>query len=337
MRTVIWLALPTYFVVLATQTTFLGGIYVATIRDMYFGCMEFVSQKYAYRMIPGKCRLSALEYDTTMTHDRAGFRNASEVLAPRIAVLGDSHAYGHGVNDDETFSALLNRGLGVSVRNLALPAFATRRALEAYKAEGLTADVIVMQYCDNDFDENIASLKMTESEYQNALRTRLATVIENYNYTKSRSGFQQWMMTLGYAARGLVDARLFHFTRFAPDERTLNQEADAFARLISEYHPLLAGKTVILIESSGWGRNRKGFKEIFSRRVHDISNIDWVVLDSSALLNRTDYYRLDDHLNAKGHGEVAALLSETIRQRLRRTNTGPHAIRDLGPAVLPQQ
>lgn len=337
MRVVIWLTLPAYFVIVATQTTFLEGIYVATIRDMYFGCMEFIAQKYAYRMIPGKCRLSNLEYDSTMTHDRAGFRNATEMPAPQIAVLGDSHAYGHGVNDDETFSALLSRGLGVPVRNLALPAFATRRAVEAYKAEGLTADVIVMQYCDNDLDENIASLKMTESEYQIALRTRLATVIKNYHYTKSKSGFRQWIMTLGYATRGLVDARFYRFTRYAPDEGTLNQEADAFARLISEYHSLLAGKTVILIESSGWGRNRRGFQKVFSRHLHDIAKVDWVVLDSHALLTRTDYFRLDDHLNAKGHGKIAGLLSDTVRQRLLRTNPAPHAFLDLGPTVRRQQ
>ena len=320
----LWMALPAYILFVAMQTTFVEGVYIATIRNMYFGCMEFVDQRTAYRMKPGSCALDNIEYRTTMTHDRAGFRNDAETSAPRVAVLGDSHAYGHGVNDGETFAALLGRSLRVPVRNLALPAFATRRELEALKAHGLSADIIVLQYCDNDIDENLPSLDLPEDAYQRLLRGRMAAVMSNYSQTKGRSTFAQGLQTLNYAAQGLIAARLFRLSRYAPDESALPREADAFARLMGEYRHLLAGKTVIVLESSGWGRNRKGFAEEFSKRLRQVPDVDWVVLDSSALLGRADYFRLDDHLNAAGHAQLASALTALLSARLSASVSGGH-------------
>lgn len=201
-RLALWLAIPAYLRFIAVQTTFLQGAYIATIRDMYFGCMQSVDTKYLYRMASGSCRLKNLEYDATMTHDQAGFRNRADLpAAARIVVLGDSRAYGHGLNDDQTFAALLGRQLGELVRNLALPAAATRRELEAYAAQAPTANLVVLQYCDKDLDENLPSLTLAEPVYQHTLRERMGAVIANYDYSKRQGAFGQTMLTLGYAAR----------------------------------------------------------------------------------------------------------------------------------------
>ena len=205
-RVLLWSILPAYLLFVALRTTFLQGVYIATVRDMYYGCMEFVDTKYAYRMKPGACALKNLEYDVTMTHDSAGFRNRTEITAARVAVLGDSHAYGHGVADDQTFTALLGRQLGEPVRNLALPASATRRELEAYVAQAPTAELLVLQYCDNDFDENGPSLTLAPAVYLQLLRDRLGAVIANYELSKRHGPFGQAMLTLGYAAHELLGA-----------------------------------------------------------------------------------------------------------------------------------
>lgn len=315
-RVALWSIIPAYLLFVVLRTTFVQGVYIATIRDMYFGCMQYVDTKYAYRMTPGVCRLKNLEYDVTMTHDRTGFRNRSEMPAARIAVLGDSHAYGHGVADDQTFAALLGRQLGEPVRNLALPASATRRELEAYVAQAPTAGLIVLQYCDNDFDENPPSLTLAPAVYTQMLRERLDAVISNYDTTKRRGMFGQSMLTLSYAAHELVSAHFFRLPSLAPDETSLPREADAFARLLDAYRPWLAGKTVVVLESSGWGRNREGFQRVFEHRLQAIGQVHWVVLDSATLLTRSDYFRLDDHLNAAGHDKLAARLALLLRPRL---------------------
>jgi hypothetical protein len=304
-----------YLAYVVMGTTFVQGLYIATLRDMYFGCMRPVDTAYLYSMVPGPCGLRNLEYDVSMAHDGDGFRNRSVIAAPRIAVLGDSHAYGHGVNDEQTLAALLGAQLGEPVRNLALPASATRREIEALLAHAPGAEIVVLQYCDNDFDENPPSLTLPTAAYRQKLRERMGAVMANYAHTKQQGAWGQAYLSLAYAAQQWVGARFYRFTSAAPDEKTLGREADAFAGVLEQYRAALAGKTVVVLESSGWGRNRKGFQAAFAQRLRSIGQVRWIVLDSTALLERRDYFRLDDHLNASGHAKLAAHLSPLLRPR----------------------
>ena len=54
------------------------------------------------------CEFKNFEYNTVLTFDKYGrYSNHPLENGPGIAVLGDSHAMGWGVNDNETFSAIL--------------------------------------------------------------------------------------------------------------------------------------------------------------------------------------------------------------------------------------
>ena len=314
-RALLWLPIPAYLLFLMLCTTFFQGVYIATVRDMYFGCMRLADAPYAYQMVPGICALANLEYSVTMTHDAMGFRDNGAAADARIVVLGDSHAYGHGVNDDQTFAALLASRLGEPVRNLALPAFATRRELEAYVAQARAASVIVLQYCDNDLDENVPSLALPAPVYLRTLHQRMGQVIKNYDHSKQQGAMGQTMLALAYGAQQLVQARFFRLPMAAPDEASLPQEAKAFAAVLSQYLPWLAGKTVVVLESNGWGRNRKAFKTVFAQHLQALPQVNWLVLDSSAVLTSADYFRLDDHLNASGHQRLALALAPLLRKR----------------------
>lgn len=315
-RVLLWSLIPAYLLYLVHYTTFFQGVYIATVRDMYFACMRLTETPYAYQMVTGTCALANLEYKVTMTHDAMGFRDNGAAAGARIVVLGDSHAYGHGVNDDQTFAALLASQLGEPVRNLALPAFATRRELEAYVAQARAAPLIVLQYCNNDLDENVPSLALLAPVYLRTLHQRMGEVIKNYHHTKQQGAMGQTMLALAYGARQLVQARFFNLPMAAPDEASLPQEADAFAAVLAQYQPWLDGKTVVVLESSGWGRNRKAFKTVFAQRLQALPHVNWLVLDSSAVLTSADYFRLDDHLNASGHRRLALALAPLLRQAL---------------------
>jgi len=190
-----------------TRTVWLQGTYIGTVRDMYFGCMQASDKPYVYRMATGPCHLKNREYDVAMTHDAAGFRITSAPAssasppregAPRVVVIGDSHAYGHGVNDDQTFASLLAARLAEPVRNLALPATATQRELDALDLHARDAQIVVLQYCDNDFGENRASLEMGLSLFRKTLHERMTEVIKNYEYTKQQSAVQRAFITVSY-------------------------------------------------------------------------------------------------------------------------------------------
>jgi len=90
-----------------------------------------------------------------------GFRGAEIPEArtpgrPRIVVLGDSFAFGWGVNDGETFAERLAETAHVEIANLGVPGHSTDQALWLldHEAARLRPDVVLLQFCVNDFDGN---------------------------------------------------------------------------------------------------------------------------------------------------------------------------------------
>lgn len=74
--------------------------------------------------------------------------------APVIAVLGDSYAMGMGVNDDETFSAVLAAELGQQYRvlNCGSPGWGLTQEVRRFHEYALAYGprMVVLQFCAND-------------------------------------------------------------------------------------------------------------------------------------------------------------------------------------------
>jgi lysophospholipase L1-like esterase len=98
-----------------------------------------------------------------------GFRGTREYAVPkpakvfRIITLGDSVVDGYGVEDDQTFSALLERKLSAQrpteVANLGIAGFSTAEELIQLQNVGLELqpDLVVLGYFVNDHFENVTS------------------------------------------------------------------------------------------------------------------------------------------------------------------------------------
>lgn len=98
-----------------------------------------------------------------------GFRGSQEYEIPkppgvfRIIVLGDSVALGHGVEDDETFSAKLesrlSQGHRVEVINMGVSGFGTAEELIQLRSVGLRyqPDLVILGYFPNDPYNNVVS------------------------------------------------------------------------------------------------------------------------------------------------------------------------------------
>lgn len=75
----------------------------------------------------------------------------------RAVVIGDSYTFGEGVNDDETFSAFLERQLpGSDIINLGVHGYGTDQQLLRLQRDGLPyrPDVIVFGYYEDDISRN---------------------------------------------------------------------------------------------------------------------------------------------------------------------------------------
>jgi lysophospholipase L1-like esterase len=105
-------------------------------------------------------------YDFTYSNNSKGFRGSREYGPKqpgqvRILLLGDSFTYGLGVNDDQTFGAVLERGLraqhlDAEVINAGVPGKGTDYQLKFFQAAGagLQPDLTVLCFFPNDFEDN---------------------------------------------------------------------------------------------------------------------------------------------------------------------------------------
>jgi hypothetical protein len=122
-----------------------------------------------WRLRPGPpVKRKQAEYESVETVNSWGFRTPEvDVAKPagtkRILVVGDSHAEGYTVNDDETCSRLLEKNLAgsapVQVISLGVGAFATDQEFLSYLYYGrkFNPDLVLLLFCENDLPANIAN------------------------------------------------------------------------------------------------------------------------------------------------------------------------------------
>ena len=81
----------------------------------------------------------------------------------RILVLGDSFAWGYGVEEPERFSQLLEKSLGVEVINAGVSGYSTDQELLWYRNEGVKydTDLVILEMAGNDIGDNDRQLVNT--------------------------------------------------------------------------------------------------------------------------------------------------------------------------------
>ena len=130
--------------------------------------------------------------------NNSGFRNAKDFSYAkpknmvRVLSLGDSHTQGYEVREYSTFSAVLERSIGLrggsaEVINAGVSGFSTAEAMVFLENEGFkyNPDVVVLGFFANDFEDNLkAGLfgldnqeKLTELKYEHIPGVRIQNVI----------------------------------------------------------------------------------------------------------------------------------------------------------------
>ncbi len=117
------------------------------------------SESYGWEPRPGvRIALDA----GVMSINEEGYRGrrlaSHDEAATRVLMLGDSVAFGLDVDDEQTFSALLNQRREFEVVNLAVQGFGIGQSLRRLEREGLRhqAQVVVLNVClSNDFADSL--------------------------------------------------------------------------------------------------------------------------------------------------------------------------------------
>jgi len=254
----------------------------------------------------GVCEFENIEFKTRLTFSSNGRENNFDFNSerPAIAVLGDSHAMGWGVNDNETFGAQLQNLTNRQVYNLAVSSYATERALDRFSAlgKGKNIDTIIIQYCDNDLNENLSypiDRNIAKDRY-----------IESVNLYPS---LQKNAMTGKFfkAFKAFFPEKLKYWIKIIIGrnvEKVEYQHRKGIEDLLIQYAELLSDKHVVIFFVSGQNQFQPTSNWEGSFRAEGL-NVDFVTLE----IKDDFFYILDDHLNVHGHASIARQLSDLVK------------------------
>ena len=272
------------------------NFYLYGLRDIWQSHKECIKFDEDLIFIPneGACQFKNIEYDTSITFDKYG-RYSKHPLdkGMGIAVLGDSHAMGWGVNDHETFSAILEKKIDKPVYNLAVSGYGTIKKLIRLKKSNLvdSVDTVIIQYTYNDWGENNNYKKDTMEEARKKF-----DIIGN---SKPMSFLKKLRKSFRYSLTIPIDiiTKKNQIMDFDHHKKKLLE--------ILKNSPFLDDKRIILFYSNGFNMKFGNFP---SQKSEVIKNLEFVDLN----LGEEHFFKIDGHLTAYGHRVIAEELSKII-------------------------
>ena len=277
-------------------------------------CVEF-DERLVYKPRLGTCEFSNIEFDTTLTFDESGRvgggagSNEGNVLPSEgsIAVLGDSFAMGWGVNDSETFPAVLQRLTGRKVFNLGVSSYGTFRELMRLESSGLLnqIDTLIIQYTANDLDENRQARIPTR---EIALQT-FQEITGDHRQGRMAS-LRFFAGAYKFSFRYPLD--LMRHRIFGTDQwygfYDFDPHYGPLAAVLQRFSEAIHDKDVLVIYTNGPGEMR--FSNYPVGKDAEMSNVIFLEL----ALEKSDFYPLDGHLNRHGHLRVATQLADALER-----------------------
>lgn len=258
-----------------------------------------------YTLRPGTCTFANREFRNTYHINSLGVRDDEASLqAPQMIVLGDSLAMGWGVEQEQTFPAVLERLTERRVLNAGISSFGTVRELRLLeRIDRSRLEQVIIQYSDNDASENEAFVKSgnlgilsatqyarTVDEHQDALR-----------YMPGKYAFNVLVQLRAAATRRAVDT-----ASMTPAAERWQWQAALFVEVLKRSPvDLRAVKlTVISLHSD--------FIDALRSEVAR-SSVPWIasmaLVDTQAVMQFPGaFYVLDDHPTAAGHDVIARAL-----------------------------
>ncbi len=269
-------------------------------------CAQF-DVELLYRPRPGSCEFRNAEFSTTMRFDDRGARWTPEPSItdgtgqlPRIIVLGDSYAMGWGVDDDQTFASVLTSRFGYPTVNLGVSSYATPRELRRLERdfELRDDDIIVIQYSENDLEENraFAGVRRTgpyEPGELEAMQTYRPTPVA----TVPVAG-----LILRIAAHDLIARAAAIFRRTGAPAGGQLDHTEAFLAVLDTHSQWRKHRTFIV------PINRPGQNIPLAESRLRAAGVELIV----PRLQSGDFFSIDDHLRPRGHDAVAAAIADRL-------------------------
>jgi hypothetical protein len=283
-------------------------------------CSEYDSQ-FFYRLRPNvQCDFSNIEFSTLLETNSVGLRDDENSLAsPDIICIGDSYTMGWGVQQQESFPQRLEHLTRLKVLNAGVSSFGTVRELrKLYTLDTANCKWIVLQYCDNDVEENKPyvdnhfSLKTSSAAAYDSLRRK-------YEWNRVYYPGKTFLSVDGYLLKGMAK----HFSKNDSTievgnlKLKMDETINLFAQTLFSFNiPLQNRKLIILYANEKRYPDERfttGFQKWLQASPYRDSLQNKIFLvNTSDLTNDSDRYILDDHFNKNGHEKIAQAIKKII-------------------------
>jgi len=284
-------------------------------------CAQYDSTLF-YTLKPGTSTFSNREFSNVFTVNSKGLRDDEEDLFyPKIIVLGDSYTMGWGVDQELTYSELLQTSFKKPVLNTGISSYGTAREitmLEQINTDSL--ELLIVQYCPNDLPEN---QRYVYNNHQ-------LNVSSAEDYALAQSHTQDGIAY--YPFKHVVNFAAF-LTKSSPhqiqtpepttevpvvvDSSKLIGAGEAFISILEQTEAILPTTRIVVFSLEAQKTDaffihavKESLDKQFATSLHDRVSY----LDLSGKIDSTHRFVMDPHLNAEGHQVIAAALEEHIAQ-----------------------
>lgn len=274
------------------------------------------------------------EFSVAVTTNATGLRGSRDYSpqkpanVERIIMLGDSFLFGHGVEDEEVVSAVLEERLNSTARsdvsyeviNFGVSGFGQAEELVTYRARvrQYDADVVVLFYFDNDIGNNKVShlfalgddgtVVRTANDYLPAVRLREIL----YGFPPVRWLFEHseaWNVIRNRLSKLVQQSKL--------KKEGLETFSDSSGGAIELTKALLRQFVVDIMSDNARPiivtiPQKIGLKTNFPFDSETVEALGAELLDGREFLLREDYWNQDGHWRPSGHTKTAAAIEQLL-------------------------
>jgi lysophospholipase L1-like esterase len=250
----------------------------------------------------------------------------------RILVLGDSFAWGYGVEESERFSQLLGETLGVEVINAGVSGYSTDQELLWYRSEGIKyeTDLVILELAGNDVGDNERQLVNTIYYKPKFVLEEGHLVPKGYPVPRTSSqGIFIYSLSQRSALAYFLVQRYFdllslytkikvnsdHASQQGSDIRAEGEDFRLTIALIDEIRNIAESRKAkfIIVATDRWWSSPS--EETYKDFINTLQNEGFLVLDVESMpgFDPTEMLIPDDgHWNQSGHEFVAEKIKALI-------------------------
>jgi len=266
-----------------------------------------------YKLKPGTCTISYKEFTVKYDVNKFGLRDDdSSLVRPDVIVLGDSFAMGWGVDQDKIFSSLLENNTKFKVLNAGMSSYGTaRESILLNQLDTSNLKYLVVQYCSNDIREN---KRFTDNNFKLDISSE-----EKYDKRVLKHVTRRRYKLFDFTAR-LLRSISRGIRGKGPRIPIVNAEQEYlnYLNILDDIAKKLDSNVkIVTFEMNSYNRNDSvldlKIKEMLKTEQFAHLKDRVITFDASKLLDDSNYFILDDHINESGHSKIADEITKLIQ------------------------